>query len=63
MCSRCKACDSILSVYDMTVKRKIKLDNGNIKEVYEDLCGRCRGAIRDMEEPSDDLDNMIELED
>lgn len=61
MCSRCRACDSILSVYDMTVKREITMENG-IKEVYEDLCGRCRSSIRENEEAFDDLDNMIELE-
>lgn len=43
MC-RCIACDSMLSVYDMSRKRKIKTDNGFI-EVYEDMCSRCRSTI------------------
>lgn len=47
---RCKACNAALSVYDLTVKRPVKLENGTIIEVFEDLCGRCRRAVSEVDE-------------
>jgi len=56
MC-RCKACDSMLSDYELTLKRKVYTEAG-YKEVYEDLCGKCRGGVYDQYDDSiDDYDN------
>lgn len=63
MCSRCRACDSILSMDEMRIKRKVKVGNGETKEMYEDLCGRCRGSLREVEEESEDINVLMDLED
>jgi len=58
--SRCK-CGEMLSTYDMTRKSRIQLEDGQIIEIYEDLCSKCRSEpVEYGEEVGEELDYILE---
>ena len=57
---RCK-CGEPLTTYDMTVKRRIQLETGQIIEVHEDLCNKCRRSWDEIVFDIEDKDEEEEL--